>query len=120
MKLLYIYSHFSSDDAYGNEVMEIYEDKVDAVDKLKSDVCHYMQNSWEELTKKYECRDDWFAYDNGDSVEYWQVTCHEVLKSGVRAAKRYLESLIGLPDGDGGEILAEDIFKAIEALENSR
>lgn len=65
------------------------------------------------------------VYDNEEDIVIYNDTLDNetpekmhkyVVKSYQEDAVHYLESLIGLPDGNGGEVLADDIFKAINLL----
>ncbi|AOZ97898.1 hypothetical protein [Butyrivibrio hungatei] len=82
---VYIYKQFCDGNAYGEEIIDVYANKDDAMKALKEDVESNYDAKWEDIPEKVELgEDDTFEKDyvsisNGDNTSFWFIEEKEII-----------------------------------------
>ncbi len=84
----YIYKKFCDGDAYGEEDVNIYDNKDDAVTDLRADVEKYFGCSWDKLKDRDEfdstLRPDYVCFETGNGYQFFIIEEKPVHKSAVK------------------------------------
>ena len=76
---VYVYKEFCDGDAYGEEIIEVYENKEDALKRLREQVEKYCDCSFEDIPTKFDLGDedtvkeDYVSMYVGKGVMFWAV-----------------------------------------------
>lgn len=99
---VYAYKQFNDGYAYGEEIIELYDNKEAAVLELKKDVCkHFKTDSFDKLKTREEfgsgedstLKEDYVSYENAEGYCFWIVEEHELelTKASTFEVKSYNE-----------------------------
>lgn len=81
---VYVYKQYCDNYAYGEESIQIYQDKSDAEADLKKDVENAFDMAWNDIPAIIDV-DDTFCKDyvsilNGDSCQFWIIEEKEIIE----------------------------------------
>ena len=76
---VYVYKEFCDGDTYGEEIIEVYENKEDALTRLRKQVEKYCDCSFEDIPTKLDLDDedtvkeDYVSMYVGKGIMFWVV-----------------------------------------------
>lgn len=76
---VYVYKEYNDDNAYGEELIEVYQSKDKAVARLRERVESAYKLPWDEIPREYGFDDrdtfeeDYVSIDDGQSCSFWIV-----------------------------------------------
>lgn len=82
---VYVYKEYCDECAYGEEIIKVFANKVDAEAFLKNEVETYYGMEWNEIEGNNVDEDDLFdtdyvSIDSGQGVLFWIVEEQEVIE----------------------------------------
>ena len=82
---VYVYKEYCDESAYGEEIIKVFANKVDAEAFLKNEVETYYDMKWDEIAEDNVDDDDSFdtdyvSIDSGQGVLFWIVEEQEVIE----------------------------------------
>ena len=77
---LYVYKEYCDEDAYGEEIIELYEDREDAIRHLREQVEAFFDCDFEDVSYMDEdtVQPDYVSISNGDCCHFFMVKDHAV------------------------------------------
>ncbi len=94
---VYVYKEFCDGEAYGEEIIEVYESREDALKKLRERVEEYCECPFEDIPTKFdlddgdEIREDYVSMYVGKGVAFWIVEEKTVTPSSLLFPRPVLE-----------------------------
>lgn len=86
---VYVYKEFLDSEAYGEEIIEVYESREDALKKLRERVEEYCECSFKDIPTKFdlddgdEVKEDYVSMYVGNGVAFWIVEEKTVTPSSL-------------------------------------
>lgn len=84
VRTVYVYKQFHDDYAYGEEIIELYEDKADAEAALKKDVEEGYGVPWDDIPDEIGLEEDdtlkpdYVSIGDGDGCAFWIIEEKEI------------------------------------------